>query len=213
MIFKQVAKLPEVVEHFDWRCVDSSAWLARLPSILPAPFSNITVLHANLDELETIPLILPPTLEHLSRAFTSSFLGVLLPTTSDTIPCPKLQVLGLEAEIGLADFPFSGLEYTAAARKDAGFPLRRFMSHPHTRRQDSDGAGTRARFAESSVPLAALVDAVEHRRARDARVCPFRSLSGGCWDVEQAEKYWELPRGLMSYGRDPDPCCDDLDSA
>ncbi len=163
-------------------CPGYWAWLARLHTMLP--FGNITVLHASLDELDTVALILPPMLAHLpclhelcflvgptywhphqsshrARSLVELYLGALLPTTGSgpAVVCPQLHVLGLEVELAHGDFPFSALEHVAAARKDAGHPLRGFEYHPRTRRYDV--AGTRARFAESFVPLAALVGGEE----------------------------------------------------
>ncbi|KAM5541176.1 hypothetical protein V8D89_005105 [Ganoderma adspersum] len=206
-------------------CSGHGAWLARLHTMLPRPFANTTILHANLDDLETAGIILTAMLWHLprlhelccllrpppardraqdTRALVEVFLAILRPTSTPgpDAPCPNLQVLGLEAELAHEDFPFLAIEYTAAARRSIGCPLRRFVFHSHTRRHD--GAGTRALFAASFAPLAALVDEVEYRRAGDERVCPFRSPRGGCWDVCAAERYWELPGRMMLYGWDPD---------
>ncbi|KAM5541178.1 hypothetical protein V8D89_005107 [Ganoderma adspersum] len=211
-------------------CVRPWTWLARLHTMLPFR-GNITVLHMNLTDVETAGLILTPMLWHLPRlhelcclltcrdtrnAKTNEwtpvkvFLSVLFPSSfrGPGAPCPDLQVLGIEAELAHDDFPFSMVECVAEERGRVGCPISRFVYHPHTRKHDD--AGTRALFAASFAPLAALVDVVDYRHAEDARACPFRSPQGGCWDVAEAERYWKLPGRLMSYGRDPDSGCEGL---
>ena len=215
-------------------CVSSGAWLARLHTMLP--FGNITVLHMNLIDVETTVIILAPTLWHLprlhelcclltgggpgdtqnantkARTQVKIFLSVLLPSSfpGSGAPCPDLQVLGLEVELAHGDFQFSLPERVARERMRAGSPLSRFVYHPRSRKHDD--AGTRALFAASFAPLGELVDVVEYRRAGDARVCPFRSPRGGCWDVAEAERYWKLPGRLMSYDRNTDAGCEDLEA-
>ena len=215
-------------------CVSSGAWLARLHTMLP--FGNITVRHMNLIDVETTVIILAPTLWHLprlhelcclltgggpgdtqnantkARTQVKIFLSVLLPSSfpGSGAPCPDLQVLGLEVELAHGDFQFSLPERVARERMRAGSPLSRFVYHPRSRKHDD--AGTRALFAASFAPLGELVDVVEYRRAGDARVCPFRSPRGGCWDVAEAERYWKLPGRLMSYDRNTDAGCEDLEA-
>ncbi|PIL34883.1 hypothetical protein GSI_02670 [Ganoderma sinense ZZ0214-1] len=212
-------------------CYGHWVWLAeRLPATLP--LANITILHVSIDDEDRLTQVLPSLLKHFTRlrelcfllspvppdmvprahddrTLVELFLGALLPgptaaigLADSTVVCPELRVLGLEAQLAHDDFPFPAVEYTAAARKDAGYPLARFVYHPHTRKHDA--TEMRARFVASFAPLTALVDVVEYRRARDVdvRVCPFRSPSGGCWDMAEAERYWKLPGRLMSYGRD-----------
>ncbi|KAM5536731.1 hypothetical protein V8D89_009658 [Ganoderma adspersum] len=200
------------------------------------PPASITVLHVSILDMERLAQILPPALKHFTRVRELCFLitprrsriiprppdrtlvelsfGVLLTASSSTestsdVACPELRILGLEAALAHDAFPFPTIEHIAAARKAAGYPLARFIYHPHMRTHDS--AEQRARFAESFVPLAMLVDVVEYRRAADARVCPLKSPSWGCWDMAGAERYWKLPWNFMSYGQDPDLGCEGVE--
>ncbi|KAM5541175.1 hypothetical protein V8D89_005104 [Ganoderma adspersum] len=220
--------------------IDTWPWFRMLHTVLP--FSNVTVLHANFDELAGVRAIFPSFLTHFSRLRELSFLLCRrraslrdsgdetqlvelffralahLPTTSSRpspvwshanvdVACPALEVLGLEAELAHADFPFAALESMAASRMHAGCRLPRFVFHPHTGKYDTKGI--RAGFFASFARLAAFVDGVEYRRAGDAKVCPF--APPGCWDDPEAERYWELPRKLW-YGVDTDVDLENSDS-
>ncbi|KAM5538948.1 hypothetical protein V8D89_007369 [Ganoderma adspersum] len=105
-------------------CSGHGAWLAWLHTMLPAPFANTTVLHVNLDDLETTGIILTAALWRLPRLHElHAGAGRGLPRhprpTSTVGPgldalCPNLQVLGLEVELAHEDFPFPAIEYTTA---------------------------------------------------------------------------------------------------
>lgn len=184
------------------------------------PFSDITTLHANIDDLEGVREIFPSFLTHfhqlrelsflLSRGWIKSgtetqliesFFGALLPTSTADVVCPELELLGLEAELAHEDFPFSTLESMAAAQTRAGHRPPRFVYHPHMRAYDTEDV--RQRLSASSSPLTASIGAVEYRRAGEAKVCPFRPPE--CWARARpdAEKYWPLPHRLW-YGVDQD---------